>query len=99
MSSSRTDFPISGGPVQINLGHTQTNIAVYLALGDDPKDSFNTFLVPQISQQGLGDFCFGAVKIPASLNVTAGTRGTIQVVTNGHSSGGLYQVGDGRFIS
>lgn len=92
VSSQRTDFPISGGPIQINLGHQQTNLAVYLAVGDNPGDGFSVVLHPQFQVSGFGNFCLGNVSIPSSLNVTEGTKATIQVVTNGDGEGGLYQV-------
>ncbi|KAF2131057.1 hypothetical protein P153DRAFT_365664 [Dothidotthia symphoricarpi CBS 119687] len=98
VSSNRTNFPTSGGPIQLDMEHTQTNLAVYLALGDNPGGNFNTILLPQLSQQGLGDFCMGMVNIPANLNVSAGTLATIQVVSNGDGGGGLYQCADVVFV-
>lgn len=92
VAGQRTDFPISGGPIQIKLGHQQTNVAVYMAVGDNPGDGFNVVLYPQFQVSGYGDFCLGDVSIPSNLNVTAGTKATIQVVTNAHGEGGLYQV-------
>ena len=53
----RTDFPLAGGPVQLKMGHDQTNVAVYMAVGSDPGSSFNTVLRPQFVVTGLGDFC------------------------------------------
>lgn len=96
VSSQRTDFPMSGAPIQINLGHQQTNVAVYLAVGDNPGDGFSTVLHPQFQVSGFGNFCLGDVSIPSSLNVTEGTKATIQVITNAHGEGGLYQVGEHR---
>lgn len=92
VKTPRTEFPLNGGPLQLNMHHPQTRIAVYLALGNDPGSNYNFVLVPQLMQQGLGDFCLGDVKLPSGLNLTAGTNGTIQVVTNGDPTGGLYQV-------
>lgn len=92
VSSQRTDFPISGAPIQINLGHQQTNIGVYMAIGDNPGDGFSIKLHEQFQVSGYGDFCMGSVSIPSSLNVTEGTKASIQVITNAHGEGGLYQV-------
>jgi hypothetical protein len=94
VSSQRTDFPISGAPIQLTLGHQQTNVEVYLAVGDNPGNAFNTVLYPQFQVSGLGKFCLGDVSIPSSLNVTEGTKATIQVITlaNGENTP-LYQVG------
>lgn len=95
VSSQRTDFPISGAPIQLTLGHQQTNVEVYLAVGDNPGNAFNTVLYPQFQVSGLGKFCLGDVSIPSSLNVTEGTKATIQVITlaNGEDTP-LYQVGN-----
>lgn len=91
VSSQRSDFPITGGPIQINLGHQQTNVAVYLAVGDNP-DGFSIVLHDQFQVAGFGDFCLGNVSIPSNLNITEGTKASIQVITNAHGDGGLYQV-------
>ncbi|KAJ8107621.1 hypothetical protein OPT61_g8736 [Boeremia exigua] len=99
VSSQRTDFPINGAPIQINLGHQQTNIAVYLAVGDNPGDGFSVVLHPQFVVSGFGDFCLGDVSIPSNLNVTEGTKATIQVITNAHSDGGLYQCSDVNLVN
>lgn len=95
VASQRTDFPISGGPIQLTLGHQQTNVEVYLAVGDNPGNAFNTVLYPQFQVAGLGKFCLGDVSIPSSLNVTEGTKATIQVITkaNGEDTP-LYQVSE-----
>ncbi|KAJ4994330.1 Uncharacterized protein SVAN01_00159 [Stagonosporopsis vannaccii] len=99
VSSQRNDFPISGGPIQINLGHQQTNVAVYLAVGDNPGDGFSVVLHPQFQVAGYGDFCLGNVSIPSSLNVTDGTKASIQVITNAHGDGGLYQCADINLVN
>ncbi|KAL6710645.1 hypothetical protein ACN47E_007702 [Coniothyrium glycines] len=99
VSSNRVDFPISGGPVQVRFGHPSTNVAVYMAIGDNPGSSFNIVAQQQIQVQGLGQFCFGNVAVPAGLNVTDGTKATIQVVTNNHESGGLYQCADVTLVN
>jgi len=92
VSSSRTDWPLNGGPVQLNMEHSQTNIKVLLAIGSNPGNSFNIVLNPTLSQEGLGDFCIGPLSVPNNLNISDGTPATIQVVTNGDPTGGLYQV-------
>lgn len=99
VQSQRTDFPISGGPIQLKLGHQQTNIAVYLAVGDNSDSGFSTVLYPQFQVSGFGDFCLGNVSIPSSLNVTEGTKASIQVITNAHGEGGLYQCSDLNLVN
>ncbi|KAF2749078.1 hypothetical protein M011DRAFT_324733 [Sporormia fimetaria CBS 119925] len=90
----RTPWPINGGPVQLRMDHTQTRVQVLMALGEDPGSNFNIVVRPTFAQEGLGDFCVGALSVPEGVNVTDGTLATIQVVANGHADGGLYQCAD-----
>ncbi|TKA64753.1 hypothetical protein B0A49_12552 [Cryomyces minteri] len=90
VSSNRTQWPMTGAPIQLNIGHTQSRVQVLLALGNDPGSNFNIVLVPTFQEQGPQNFCMGDVVLPPGLNVTAGMNATIQVVTNGDPSGGLY---------
>jgi len=92
VESTRTDFPISGGPIQLDLGHQQTNIAVYMAVGDNPGDGFSVVLQSQFQVTGYGDFCLGNVSVPAGMNITEGTKASIQVITAANGEGALYQV-------
>ena len=94
VSSNRTEFPISGAPIQLLMGHTAAKVQVLMALGNDPGSNFNITLLPTVQEQGPQNFCIGAgaLQFPASLNITAGMNATIQVVTNGDPSGGLYNV-------
>src|SRR5690349_21069556 len=92
VQQQRTDWPINGGPLQLNMEHPQTNVAVYLAIGNNPGSAFNTKLRNQFTVEVLGNFCVGQLNVPSGLNVTDGTPATIQVVTNGDGGGGLYQV-------
>jgi nascent polypeptide-associated complex subunit beta len=92
VQQQRTDFPIGGGPLQLNLGHEQTNLAVYMAVGNNPGSGFSVVMRPQFQVTGLGDFCIGQIGVPSGVNVTDGTPASIQVVSNAHASGGLYQV-------
>ncbi|KAF1812676.1 hypothetical protein P152DRAFT_345979 [Eremomyces bilateralis CBS 781.70] len=96
----RTDFPISGGPIQIDNEHTESKIQVLLALGENPTgDDFVYVMLPTIYAQGPQEFCMGMVGAPAEANVTEGTKGTISVVTSGDSNGGLYQCADVTFVN
>ncbi|KAF2634997.1 hypothetical protein P280DRAFT_369272, partial [Massarina eburnea CBS 473.64] len=96
---TRTEFPLNGGPIQLDMHHTQTQVAVYLAVGNNPGSNYNIVLRPQLTQEGLGDFCLGQINIPSGLNISAGTNATIQVVSNGDPSGGLYQCADVTFVN
>ncbi|CAA9960158.1 hypothetical protein PTMSG1_03564 [Pyrenophora teres f. maculata] len=95
VQTQRTNFSISGGPIQLEMGHPQTNVAVYMAIGDNPGTGFSIVAKPQLTVDGLGKFCMGSVAVPAGLKVADGTKASIQVVTNSdESSGGLYQCAD-----
>ncbi|KAJ9666687.1 hypothetical protein H2201_003091 [Coniosporium apollinis] len=98
-SATRTPWPLSGGPIQLEMGHTEARVQVLLALGDEPGSNFNIVLVPTVQERGPEDFCFGMVTLPSGLNVTEGQRATVQVVTNGDPAGGLYQCADIIFTS
>ncbi|KAF4549986.1 Hypothetical protein D9617_19g102910 [Elsinoe fawcettii] len=101
VNSNRTQFPINGAPIQLNMGHTEYNVQVLLALGNDPGSAFNYVLVPTFTQEGPDNFCIGggAIRYPEGLNITEGTNATIQVVTNGDGGGGLYNCADITFTS
>lgn len=94
VKTPRTDFPINNGPIQLTMEHPQTNVAVYIAIGDNPNGAFNTVIRRQFTVEVLGNFCVGGIGLPSGLNVTDGTPATIQVVTNGDPEGGLYQCAD-----
>ena len=92
--SNRTTWPATGGPIQLDMHHTQTDVEVLIALGSNPGVNYNIVMRPTFLQQGLGNFCVGMVSVPSSVNITEGMPATIQVVSNGDEagSGGLYQV-------
>lgn len=92
VSKNRTLVSNSVIPVALEMGHDRTVIQMLLALGNDPGDNFNITLEQTFQQQGEGDFCLPTVKIPTDLNITDGTNGTLQVVTDGEGGGGLYVV-------
>ncbi|KAF2712128.1 hypothetical protein K504DRAFT_464223 [Pleomassaria siparia CBS 279.74] len=94
VKTPRTSFPTSGGPIQLDMHHAQTDVAIYLSVGDDPGSNYSVVLRHTFSLEGLGDFCAGMVTIPASLNIPDGTSATIQVVSNGDPDGGLFQCAD-----
>lgn len=94
VSSTRQNLPLNGSfPLQLNMEHTGVRGVVVLALGSAPTGGdYSIILKPLFTQTGPQDFCIGDVVIPSDLNITDGTQGTIQVVTNGDPNGGLYQV-------
>jgi hypothetical protein len=93
VQQQRTDYPLSGAPLQLKMGHDLTHVAVYLAIGSSPGSSFNTMLRQQFVVTGLGDFCIGQISVPSGMNISDGTQASIQVVSNADGTGGgLYQV-------
>ncbi|KAF2083305.1 GPI anchored protein, partial [Saccharata proteae CBS 121410] len=90
-SSNRTSFPLSGGPIQLDMHHTSAHVQVLLGIGNDPGSAYNIVLRPTFLEMGPNNFCMSDVNIPSSANLTAGMNATIQVVTNGDPDGGLYQ--------
>lgn len=92
-AGSRTPFPLAGGPVQLDMGHTAARVQVLLAAGASPGANFSIELVPTLQEQGPRRFCLRGVSVPAGAGLKAGDVGTIQVVTNGDPDGGLYNVG------
>ncbi|KAF1988148.1 hypothetical protein K402DRAFT_391920 [Aulographum hederae CBS 113979] len=99
-TAERTEFPLTGGPIQMDNTHTSSNLQVLLALGNNPGDAFNTVVVPTFMEQGPNEFCFGNVSVSGieGLNITAGTNGTFQVIAGG-DEGGLYACVDVTFVN
>lgn len=91
-SAERTEFPLTNAPIQLNMGHTQTNVKVLLALGNDPGSNFNITLRPMFQEEGPDDFCIGGLNVPGNASELDGMNATIQVVSNGDPQGGLYTV-------
>jgi hypothetical protein len=98
-SSNRTLWPLTGGVIQLTMGHVQANVEVLLGLGSDPGSAFNTVLRQTFAEQGLGQFCMTGFTIPDGVNVTDGMNATIQVITNGDPNGGLFNCADITFSS
>lgn len=92
VSSNRTMFPLSGGPIQLNMEHDEAAVQVLLAMGNDPGSNFNITLLPIMQEQGIGKFCIAGDMVPMSAMAMDGMNATIQVVTNGDPNGGLYNV-------
>ncbi|KIW17385.1 hypothetical protein PV08_04579 [Exophiala spinifera] len=99
ISANRTSVSNSAFPVALEMEHDRTVVQMLLALGNQPGDSFDITLEQTFQQQGLGDFCLPTVKIPAGLNITDGTNGTLQVITDNEAGGGLYICADLTFTS
>ncbi|EHY57377.1 hypothetical protein ABEF92_006991 [Exophiala dermatitidis] len=99
ISDNRTVVSSSAFPVALEMGHDRAVVQMLLALGNDPGDHFNITLEQTLQEQGEGSFCLPSVQIPADLNITDGTNGTLQVITNAEGGGGLYVCADLTFTS
>lgn len=93
-AANRTLVSITSMAIDLEMGHDQNAVQVLLGLGDNPGNNFNITIVPTFRQEGLGEFCLREAPIPAKLGIMNGMNATLQVVTNGDPTGGLYNVRD-----
>ena len=93
-TQNRTSVPLTSIPISLELGHTKNLITVVLAIGNNVGSNFNTIISPTVQEYGPGNLCWseGAILLPSDLNLTEGTNGTVQVITNSRDGGGLYNV-------
>lgn len=87
---NRTDWPISGGSVSLDLHHKWTYLFINLGLGTNVT-AFSTSLTPElVNVTGNGTYCIPVLPVP--IDVKDGDNATIQVVTSGESGSALYNV-------
>jgi hypothetical protein len=92
-TGNRTDWPISGGSVSLDLHHAWTYVFVNVGLGTNVSN-FNITLTPTfVNVTGNGTYCMPVLPLPSTAAVTDGQNATIQVVTSGASGSALYNVG------
>lgn len=91
-SSNRTVMSTTALTVQLEMGHDEAAVQVLLGFGDNPGNNFNLTIVRTMRQEGLGEFCIPDIPLPTDLGIRNGTNATLQVVTNGDPTGGLYSV-------
>ncbi|KAK3693394.1 hypothetical protein B0T22DRAFT_371950 [Podospora appendiculata] len=97
--SPRTDWPIAGGSVKLDLHHKWTYVFLNLGLGSEVTN-FNYSLTPEFwNVTGNGTLCVPKLALPAELTPADGTNATIQVVTSGASGSALYNCADITFRS
>jgi len=91
-AGNRTDWPLEGGSLKLDLHHPWTYVFVNLGLGDNVTN-FNYTLTPEFwNSTGKGTLCVSELPLPADLSVADGTKASIQVVTLGESGSALYNV-------
>ncbi|TRX95051.1 hypothetical protein FHL15_004136 [Xylaria flabelliformis] len=96
-AGNKTEWPLEGGSVVLDLHHPWTYLYINLGLGENATN-FNISLTPQLlNVTGSGNFCIPALSIPAA--VADGQEASLQVVTNGESGSALYNCADIVFKS
>ncbi|TQV96332.1 hypothetical protein V2A60_003250 [Cordyceps javanica] len=94
-AGNTTEWPLDGGPLELDLHHPWTYVFVNLGLGGNTTN-FNVTLTPDLwNTTGRGTLCVEKLAVPAG--IADGTRGTVQVVTSGASGSALYNCADIRF--
>lgn len=91
-NTNRTDWPLTGGSLLLNVHHPWAFTYVNLGLGGDNTTVFNISLVEGFNQTGNGTFCIPTVIIPDSVGLTEGTNASIQVIQIGETGSALYNV-------
>lgn len=98
---NRTEWPIAGGSVALDLHHQWTYLFINLGLGTNAT-AFSTALTPELlNVTGNGTYCIPLLPVP--VDVKDGDNATLQVVTSGESGAALYNVrsrfGSGERVS
>lgn len=94
---NRTDWPLTGGSVVLDLHHPWSYVFINLGLGPNVTN-FNYTLTPQfLNATGNGTLCIPTLPLPTDLKVEDGTQASIQIVTVGDSGSGLYNCADITF--
>ncbi|XXH06107.1 hypothetical protein Hte_012552 [Hypoxylon texense] len=97
-AGNRTDWPLTGGAVAVKLRHPWTYIYINLGLSIDGANvtDFNMSLTPDLTNvTGKGNFCLPHLNVP--MEVTDGTRASMQIVTNGQDGQDMYNCADITF--
>ncbi|KAJ9134361.1 hypothetical protein NKR23_g10202 [Pleurostoma richardsiae] len=88
-----TDFPVAGSPIQILSTHPKAEWEVRAALLNNTSNF--TYMVPRISQQGIGIFCLPSVPGIADWE---GLEVIMQMIQHA-VDGALYQCAALKFVS
>ncbi|KAK3329226.1 hypothetical protein B0H66DRAFT_609953 [Apodospora peruviana] len=96
-NGNRTDWPLTGGSVKLDLHHPWSYVFINLGLGENVT-VFNYTLTPSlVNSTGNGSLCIPSLPLPADLSVSDGDLASIQVVTSGASGSALYNCADITF--
>lgn len=94
---NRTDWPLTGGSLVLDLHHQWTYIFVNLGLGDNVANFNYSLTEPFWNSTGNGTLCIPKVMLPANLPISDGSLASIQVVTLGERGQALYNCADITF--
>ena len=81
--------------LELTMGHDHSALQVLLGLGNDPGSNFNISVLPTLKQVGMGSLCLPHLSLSEKVlgvKLEDVMNATLQVVTNGDPSGGLYNV-------
>ncbi|KAA8635443.1 hypothetical protein SMACR_00537 [Sordaria macrospora] len=96
-SGNRTDWPLKGGSIKLDLHHPWEYVFVNLGLGGNVTNFNYTLTGPTFwNVTGAGTLCVD-LPLPEGLNPSDGQEGSIQVVTVGESGSALYNCADITF--
>lgn len=91
-SGNRTDWPLKGGSVKLDLHHPWEYLFINLGLGANVTNFNYTLTGPTFwNVSGAGTLCVD-LPLPEGLTMSDGQEGSIQVVTVGASGSALYNV-------
>ncbi|OTB01208.1 hypothetical protein M426DRAFT_266421 [Hypoxylon sp. CI-4A] len=96
---NRTDWPIHGGAVQLDLHHPWEYVHINLGLGTIVTDSFNMTLTADATKvTGRGKFCLTYLPLPDDiLEGLDGQNASIQVTNNAADGNTMYNCADITF--
>jgi len=96
--ANRTDWPLDGGSLVLELKHPWDYIFVNLVFGVKEREAYDISLTPEfLNSTGSGILCIEKLALPR--NATDGELGSLQVVTVSERGSALYNCADLKFTS
>ncbi|KAK3395790.1 hypothetical protein B0T20DRAFT_382380 [Sordaria brevicollis] len=96
-AGNRTDWPLTGGSLKLDLHHPWEYVFVNLGLGNNVTNFNYTLTGPTFwNVTGAGTLCVD-LPLPEGLEVSDGQQASIQVVNVGASGSALYNCADITF--
>ena len=96
-SGNRTEWPLTGGSIKLELHHAWDYIFINLGLGNNVTNFFISLTPQLLNSTGNGTLCIPKLTLPSSLSLTDGQQASVQVVTMGNRGQGLYNCADITF--